>query len=254
MSDLEHLELLNESAREAHARRDFDRALALCNEVIAISPANLKARFMRGLVNQSAQNHADAIADFADIIAGPRQQPVISAALYSRAVSFHAIGRFDEAAADCSAALEIDADNCDARYLYCISLKATGRIDRAIVEATRLIDARPDHKEAVYTRATLLYMNKDWSGAVDDFTRYLARTDTPADYRHTAYFFRGVSYHQLNANGEALDDLNLALTLQPDNPTTLARRALVYSALGKPAQSAADLLRVSDLMDSRRAN
>jgi tetratricopeptide (TPR) repeat protein len=253
MSDLDRLELLNESAREAHARRDFDGALALCDEVIAISPENLKARFMRGLVNQSAMNHAAAITDFANIIAGVQQPSVESAALYSRAVSFHAIRRFEEAASDCSAALEFNENNFDARYLSCISLKAIGRIDHALLEATRLIDACPGYKEAVYTRATLRYMNTDWAGAVDDFSTYLSRTDTPEDYRHTAYFFRGVSYHSLNAHDKALDDLNHALTLQPDNPTTLARRALVYSALGRPAQSAADLLRVNDLLDSRRA-
>lgn len=254
MSDLEHLKSLNESAREAYARRDFNGALALCDEVLSISPGNLKARFMRGLVNQAAMNHAAAIADFADILDGSEQPSVKSAALYSRAVSFHAIHRFEEAAADCSAALEIDANNFDARYLCCIALKAIGRIDHALLEATRLIDACPGHKEAVYTRATLLYMNADWSGAVDDFTTYLGRTDTPEDYRHTAYFFRGVSYHSLNANDKALDDLNGALTLQPDNPTTLARRALVYSALGRPEESAADIRRVNDLMDTGRAS
>jgi tetratricopeptide (TPR) repeat protein len=253
MSDSDQIASLIESARDAHARGDFVLALALCAEAITISPTNFKARFMRALVNQATQNHTDAIAEFTDILAASDRTPVTSAALYSRAVSHHAMGRIDNAA-DCRATLEIDADHFDARYLHCITLKAMGEIEQAIAEATRLIDARPNYNEAIYTRATLRHMNADWSGSVDDFTMYLQNTGTSGEFQHTAYFFRGVSYHYLNANDKALADLNRALTLQPDNATALARRALVYSALGQAEESAADIQRSKDLLNAKKAS
>jgi tetratricopeptide (TPR) repeat protein len=253
MSDPNQIAPLIDSARDAHVRGDYDRALALCTEAITISPANYKPRFMRALVNQVSQNHTDAITKFSEILAASEWDAVTVAALYSRAVSLHAIGQIENAAADCAATLKLDVDHYDARYLHCVTLKAMGEIERAIEESTRLLHARPDYSEAIYTRATLRHMNADWSGAVDDFTMYLETAETTEEFEHAAYFFRGVSYYNLNANDKALADLSSALLRQPDNATTLARRALVYKALGQDAESAADIQHSARLLKDREA-
>lgn len=253
MDNSERVKSLIESAQEANERQDFDSAIALCSEALALSPTNLKGRFLRGLVFQSIHNHTAAVADFADILSNTTQDVVRSKALYSRAVSLHALRQFQEAATDCEAILKIDHHYHDARYLYCITLKALGATDQAIAQATVLIDSYPHYLDAIYTRATLRYMNSDWKGAIEDFSQYLASENTNRSYRHFSHFFRGVSYHYLDANDKALADLNVALILHPNNPTTLARRALIYSALGKEKEAAADLQRVKELSDAQQA-
>jgi tetratricopeptide (TPR) repeat protein len=251
MSSIDHSESLLTSAQDAYSARDFARAWALCTEALDLSPTNPKARLLRALVSQAAQNHTDAIEDLSEILAAAHPKSVSSAALYSRANSFYTLRQFAAAAADCQAALEMDPDHADARYLHCISLKALGDFEQAIDEATRLIDAHPTHREAIYARATLRHMNSDWPGAVADFTTFLANPTASLVFEHNAYFFRGISHHHLNAHDLALTDLNQALLIQPENPTTLARRAVVYSALGLAENAAADIQRCQGLLKSQ---
>lgn len=253
MDNSKRVKSLIESAQAANERQDVESAIALCSEALTLSPTNLKGRFLRGLVFQSIHNHTAAVADFSDILSNFTQDTVRSKALYSRAVSLHALRQFQDAATDCEAILKIDQDYHDARYLYCITLKALGATDQAIAQATLLIDSYPHYLDAIYTRGTLRYMNSDWKGAIEDFSQYLASENTDRSYRYFSHFFRGVSYHYLNTNDKALADLNVALILQPNNTTTLARRALIYSALGKEKEAADDLQRVKDLSDAQQA-
>ena len=249
MADHDHIESLIEAARDAHAAGDYDRAVDCCTEAIEINPSQLKATFTRALVYQTAQKHDEAIADCTTVATASDTSSVKVAALYSRAVSHHAIGDLQNTSDDCHAVLEIDPKHPDARYLYCVALKALGQIDRAIESANRLVDDQPQFQKAIYIRATLHHMNADWPAAIHDFTAYLELTDASDQFQHSAYFLRGVSHHYNDSNEEALADLNRALEIQPDHPSSLARRALVYTALGQQDKSAADIARSKELLN-----
>ena len=249
MTDSDHSASLVQSASDAYKCGDHVRALALCNEAISISPSNLKGKLIRALVNQATQNHSEAINELTEILAKSHRGPFTVPALYSRARSNSAIAQSRQAANDCATILEIDPNHHDARFLYCVALKALDEIEQAFVEATQLIEARPDYHEAIYTRATIRHMMADWSGAVEDFTAYLKNAESSPEFQHDAYFLRGFGYHHLNSNETALADLNHALTLEPNNATTLARRSLEYSELGRAEESKADIERCKELLD-----
>lgn len=87
-----HSESLYENAVD-----DFDRA-------IACDPRNAKAFFYRGILRQSLEEHEAAVKDFTDSLA---LVPYQFDPLLGRAVSLGWLGRWDEALADCDAALDL---------------------------------------------------------------------------------------------------------------------------------------------------
>src|ERR1700738_5187946 len=90
-----------------------DEALAEFDHAIALDPHNAHALYKRGLLHQDKKHHPLAIDDFSAANGLPPQR---AEPLLARAISYLALDKFKEAAADLDEASEADTHNAQIWY------------------------------------------------------------------------------------------------------------------------------------------
>ena len=87
------------------------------------------------------------------------------------------------------------------------------------------------------------YNNRDFEGAVLDFTYAIEAEPNVADF----YYERGLSYFHLNKKSLALMDLNEAQKLQPNYPFRYSSRAYIKDSCGDTVGAIEDYKRAIEL-------
>jgi tetratricopeptide (TPR) repeat protein len=148
-------------------------------------------------------------------------------AYIERGNSLSAEGRYLEAIADFSAAIELESDNAEAYFL-----RGRAQHDYAsqvVIEAT---GQRPENAPFLPEEAV-----QHLEDAVADYTRAIE-----LDPQHTrAYNNRGNAHTSLGEVESALRDYDTALQFDPNLALAYFNRGLLRSRLGDPAQAIADL-------------
>lgn len=188
--------------------RQYDASLKTIDRILQIDPRNGEAYFMLGMNFKETGDTARSVNSFQEAVEiDPDNTDAwinlgqLQAALGNRIAEQY----FNSAVA--SAPLSLDALHAKAEYLT-----DQNRLGEALEIYRRMTILDPQYEEAFYNSG-LLYMEMDSIEAA--FHQFdLAINVEPLHVR--AYFFRGLAAELLGRTGQALNDYQQALQLQPD--------------------------------------
>jgi Tfp pilus assembly protein PilF len=122
------------------------------------------------------------------------------------------------------------------------------RPDKALEDFNAAIDIKPAFPAAFKNRALIYLMENDLPKALQDYNRYLEfmlscdNGDRNVDSRISdALGNRGLIYYRMGQYQKALGDLDMAIKLNPSNPTNYFNRASVYQKTGRIAEAKKDV-------------
>jgi non-specific serine/threonine protein kinase len=163
----------------------------------------------------------------------------------SQAWVLYAAGLYDEAVRMVKKAIERKRDCDGAYYLLCRALFAAGRSQEVLDISESAIEASGEDYNvyvpilnslgAMEKEAAKLNMTQRFSVALENHLKHV-----PEDAR--ARILLGANYARLGREGDALRELNLAVTLRANEASILYNAACVYCGLNRKAE-ALDALR-----------
>ncbi|TPG65971.1 hypothetical protein EAH73_11375 [Hymenobacter nivis] len=188
----------------------------------------------------------DTLVDLATVQSGPRvqadeldgalrQQPGNVALLSRRAALRLAAGQPTAALRDATAALDL-ADGDDDGPLYFLqarALRMLGRLPEALAAARQAADNGFTGPDLPLLVGETHLAARDYPAALDNLDRALRLDpDQPA-----ALFYKGLAYAASADTAQALDYLRAALAREPRQPEILHQLAFLYNALRDPEQA-----------------
>jgi tetratricopeptide (TPR) repeat protein len=221
-----------------------DAALVAFETARAENPCDYRTHFGVGWALQKLERHEEAINAFTAAI---ELKNDVSGVLYSRALSNLILRRGDEALHDLDRALELSPDDIEAMYARGNSLKALERYDEAIAAYSKVIAANDRHFGAHDGRAKLRHRAGDFMGATADFTRCLELGHDTYDVR----LLRGLAYQYSDQHTNAIDDLTIAISMEPDVGSTYLRRWSSYIKLGDHENAEKDFVVGTKLLHNK---
>lgn len=155
-------------------------------------------------------------------------------------------------------ALELDPENVQAYIWRAEAYERQCKIGPAIADHSEAVRLLPDNPVTVATRGHAYWYAFDHESALADYTTALELLEArPRETeREQAYYnlrkpiyhnSRALVYVNLGRIGEALDDINIALELEPDEHYFLDTRAYTYYKGGRYEEAKADYERALEL-------
>lgn len=144
--------------------------------------------------------------------------------------------RYPEAILSFSHAVALKSDLAEAYLFRGRANAALTRLEPAVEDFTKAIQLRPGGAEAYVERAAARLDQEDYAGAIADCGEALRRDSRIA----VAYTMRARALRQTGNLEKALEDLNHAVELAPDESNHF-QRASTYQLLGQHKQALADL-------------
>ena len=144
--------------------------------------------------------------------------------------------RYPEAVLSFSHALALRGNLAEAYLFRGRANAGLGRMDLAAQDFSKVIQLQPEGAEAYVERAAARLEQQDFSGTVADCGEALQRDSRIA----LAYSMRARALAHAGSLDRALEDLNRAVELAPDQ-SNYFQRAATYQALGQHKRALADL-------------
>jgi protein O-mannosyl-transferase len=126
--------------------------------------------------------------------------------------------------------------------------KGPADVRSALSDFNKAIERNPKLMDAYKYRGAMSGFTRDYQRSVDDLTTYLNYNPKDAEYR----FNRGLSYHNLNRNDEALADLNQSIAEKPEFAPPYNVRGNIYMILGDTVKANADIATFNRLEIQRK--
>ncbi len=228
-------------------QKNYDQAVSLFNQALALQPNHVKALYERGRAQYKDQRKEKAFANFnraLEIDAGYED------ALYYRSVCYTDQGAHDLAIADASHAIRVNPTSSwnyiargNAYFQWGLATKNDGTAKRkyykaAIDDFTRAIQYKHKELEAAYNNRGVAYRHLgQCQKAIADYTRAIEIKDSVAHH----YANRAYCYCEIKAFQKSLADYNRALSIDPQRIGDYAERGLVYRQLKHYDTAIADL-------------
>ena len=154
-------------------------------------------------------NYQSAVSAFGASL----NQSKTSKGLNNRALSWYALGLWDEAVSDFNAAAEVEPDSPVVLNNRGAVWEAIARYDLALQDLDAAINLRPDDPVILTNRASVWNKIGEPARALEDLETALQLRPSFVD----ALSERGVAFTKLG-DAEGFTDLELALELEPNNP------------------------------------
>ncbi len=216
---------------------EYDRAIAICGEVIRAFPKLAAAYRNRGLVSQDKGDTDRAIADFTEAI---RLDPKSTAALNSRGLAWHSQGDDEKALADFSAAIRIDPKLAGAYRNRGMIHKSLWQFDEAMADFDEAIRLEPQTFEGYVNRAVLCRETGDLDGAIAGYSEAI-RVDPN---REAFYVARAYVWRMKGDLQRQIADFSEAIRVNPNSAGAYQDRGRCWMTLAKYDQAAADFTEV----------
>ena len=149
-------------------KREFDKAIADCDEVIRRRPRDAEAYGKRALAWQSTGDLEKAIHDFSEAIRLSPRDPFL---LGHRALAWKSRNELEHAIDDYTAAIKIDPTHARHFYLRGLTWLDLGNHDKAIADFTDAIKIDPQNAEAYASRGHALTEREEYEKALGDLDR-----------------------------------------------------------------------------------
>lgn len=144
--------------------------------------------------------------------------------------------RYPEAILSFSHAVALKSNMSEAYLFRGRANAALSRLEPAVEDFTKAIQLQPDGAEAYVERAAARLDQEDYAAVIADCGEALKRDSRIA----VAYTMRARALRQTGNLGRALEDLNRAVELAPDE-SNYFQRASTFQLLGQHKQALADL-------------
>lgn len=208
---------------------DLDGAIEDATEVIRRQPSEPSAHNARGIAYYLRGNIPEAIADYSEALI---LQPYDAATLINRGDARRASSYFEGALLDYTGAIERSPVSQEEYRQFCekFHLQPVRQVSEALARFKRL-------RFIAYTsRGEIRRIQKNMSGAIEDFTAALALF--PDDV--AALLSRAESQMQMDNMDAAIDDLTAAIEHDPRNATLYHQRGFAYHEKGNAEAAITD--------------
>lgn len=215
-------------------REERSRALADLDEAIRLNPNDALAYNNRGIIWREKREIDNAIVDFTEAIRinpQPRSDTAASGNINvytNRGLAWQAKEELDRALADFDEAIKLDARDVGAWYRRAEVRIQKEQDEQAIADLTVVVGLDPTIADAWYRRGHLLFRRyvsqsewirkEDLDRAIEDFGEVIRREPGWP----LGFHLRGLAYTVKGERERALNDLLVAIELNPHNPEVLA--------------------------------
>jgi len=204
-----------------------DKALARCDQAIALAPGHARAHLTRGVALHGLGRYAEAVEAFEQALT---LRPDLVEALNYRGRTLHALGRHADALETYEAALHVQPRNAETWNNRGASLMLMGRADEARRSFEQALELLPDYAEALFNHGSALQLERKYEQALARYDQALRlRPHYPEALMHRAFALQAL---RRDPHG-CVASLDRALALRPGYFEALNGRANV---LGQMAQ------------------
>jgi tetratricopeptide (TPR) repeat protein len=155
------------------------------------------------------------------------KDPKQATSYLGRAAAEAALGKQDQAIADCDQTVKLDPNSLLAFQLRARAWMAKNQPDKAIADLGEVLRIDPDRADAYRTRGDLWRMKLNFEKAIADYTRLLQLNSNEVN----VYYYRAVCRLQKKQYPKAIADFDEILCRQPESLPAYEGRALVWSKL-----------------------
>jgi tetratricopeptide (TPR) repeat protein len=180
-------------------------ALADVDRAVALAPQSARAHFVRGW----------AILNFPLVGGAPNPAAAVP---------------------DLQKSVELDPASAEAQLALARALLEAGRPGEALAPASRATELSTGSAEPYVLRAYAQFQLGDFVGAVDDLNQALRSANDPVQ-QATLLVERGYLHYKLKSPSEARDDLQEALSKDPNSLLARYLPLLLHPNLPRPAPS-----------------
>jgi tetratricopeptide (TPR) repeat protein len=196
-------------------------------------PALATTYFNSGFAHYEAGRYAQAAADFTRALEVKADD---KASLYYRAWSYNDLKDYDGAIADAGRLIRMQPDNADNHFLRGYAYVEKGEYDKAMADYNHALRINPNYAEA-YNNRGLAYSHKgEYDKAIGDYNQALRLDPNLAE----AYFNRGNAYANKREPDKAIADFTQALRVYPNDAGAYTNRGAAYALKGDFARARAD--------------
>ena len=152
-------------------KREYDKAIADCNEAIRLSPKYASAYSNRGNAWEKKGDYDKALADFSQALQlNPREASIYS----NRSEAWRQKGEYDKAVADGSEAIRLNPKFAAAYFNRGAAWGDKGEYDKAIADSNEAIRLNPKLVGAYYNRGKAWRKKGEYGKAIADYNQVLA--------------------------------------------------------------------------------
>lgn len=225
----------------------YDAAFQDFRKAVQLMPRSAIPFNGRGKAHEELKRYHAAVRDLTRAIS---IDPKYVAAYRHRAEAYFALGMYREAIADATQILTLEAEAPDPQVLL-LRGRAHAKdkkLNPALEDLNKAIELKPELVEAYVERGDVFIQARRFDDAIGDFNRAIELDQQNA----RAYALRASAKMQLggnrgtdpettyDVNDDALNDVNQALQLAPDDPLALRIRGNLYEALHRTDEGIAD--------------
>ena len=200
-------------ANRATLERDYDKALDLYSQYIAVNPDDFRGYFNRGTTEYNAGKYMDAIADFTKTL---KLNRTYNEAYYYRGQCYVAINKYDSAIKDYSFVLAQLPRSVPFLKLRSEAYAGSEQLELALGDLNMAVDLAKLSGDLYKRRAELKVTMSDIEGALRD---YSSVEKLIPSYK-MVHYIKGNLYLDLKETEFACDEFKIAL----DNNIVVAER------------------------------
>jgi tetratricopeptide (TPR) repeat protein len=230
-------------ARLDYREGDYNGALERAGEALAIDPQLPGARFLRAQALMDLRRGQEAVTEAKSLLERNPDDWIAHMVLAQAALGIKS-AQFPELSAEehIRALEEYAPESADAYYLRSL-IDWQQDVRGALELLDRALELEPGHVDALAQRIDLYEDLKDYPAALADASSLIiARPRSPVGYVGKAWIqFR---MHDID---RAMETINRAIELSPDNALAYSWRSTIFVSLGQRDEAIADLERAIDL-------
>jgi tetratricopeptide (TPR) repeat protein len=225
----------------------YDQAFQDFRKAVELMPRSAIPFNGRGKAHAQLKRYHAAVRDLTRAIG---INPKYVAAYRHRAEAYFALGLYREAIADATQVLTLEPDAPDPQVLLLRGRAYANdkKLNSALEDLNKAIELKPELVEAYLERGTVFIQARRFDDAIGDFNRTIELDQQNAK----AYALRASAKMQLGGNAgtdpetsydvndDALNDVDQALKITPDDPLALRIRGNLYEALNRTDEGIAD--------------
>jgi tetratricopeptide (TPR) repeat protein len=182
---------------------------------------------------EQEQDFAAAAAAFSGCIL---KRPDHAHAYYCRGISYLKLGRYENALADYTKAVELNPMHATAWECRGVAYERLGLPDKAVADLTKAIELNPKRAAWWVDRALAHKDLKQWDKCLADLSKAIELA--PQDFQ--TWQNRGVAYQNLNRHEEAVADYTKAIQLGPGVAVCWSNRGNAHCELRQYSKALAD--------------